>query len=297
MSDDDDYDEPTPAEHPHAVDFHDERAELQAPTRSLRRARLIRVAIAAALAATVFVVVLLSSGSGENPPPKPGSKRAISTEQTIGSLLAGIPESNNVLGKATAPITLRWFGDMECPFCKEYALGALPSIIEKWVRRGQLKIEYRSLETATREPKMFKSQEIAALAAGAQHKMWYFLETFYHEQGEEGSGYVTEKYLRGIARQISGLGLGLWVSDRHDPRFPAQLAEDVRLATIARLRSTPSFLISRAGYPVKRFVPGSLTNPAPFNKAIEYLLGARAPAIPRAVPAAASAEQMSKARV
>ena len=44
--------------------------------------------------------------------------------------------------------------------------------------------------------------------------MWNFIETFYHEQGEEDTGYVTEKYLQGLAQQVPGLNLAKWTSDR-----------------------------------------------------------------------------------
>jgi hypothetical protein len=43
-----------------------------------------------------------------------------------------------------------YFGDLECPFCKEFTLGALPSVIQKYVRLGRLRIEYRSLIRAVR---------------------------------------------------------------------------------------------------------------------------------------------------
>ena len=86
----------------------------------------------------------------------------------------------------------------------EFTLGALPFVINKWVRSGDLRIEYHSLETATREPETFKKQQVAALAAGKQNKTWYYIETFYHEQGEEDSGYVSENYLDGIAEQVPG---------------------------------------------------------------------------------------------
>jgi protein-disulfide isomerase len=271
---------------------HEHAPKLETLTRDMRRPRLVRLSIAVALAVAVFVAMLLAT-SGGVAPPKPGSERALSSEQTISALLAGIPEHSNVLGKPMAPVTLRWFGDMECPFCKEFALGALPKIIRKWVRGGQLKIEYSSLETATRQPAVFRSQEIAALAAGDQQKMWYFLETFYHEQGEENSGYVTEQYLRSIASQISGLNLKLWVDDRHDPQFLSELAADLKLATIARFRSTPSFLISSGASPAKRFHPRSLISPAPFNEAIEYLLRRRVTAVPNAIPARGSNPQAS----
>jgi hypothetical protein len=47
----------------------------------------------------------------------------------------------------------------------------------------KVRVEYRSLETATHDPEVFKLQQVAALAAGAQDRMWNFIETFYHEQG------------------------------------------------------------------------------------------------------------------
>ena len=120
-------------------------------------------------------------------------------------------------------MTLVYFGDLECPICKEFTLGALPSIIQKWVRTGKVKIEYRSLETATREPEVFKTQQIAALAAGKQNKMWHYLELFYHEQGEEDTGYVTESYLQGLAQQVPGLNLTKWTSDRNNPALANQV--------------------------------------------------------------------------
>jgi hypothetical protein len=117
----------------------------------------------------------------------------------------------------TAPVTLQYFGDLECPVCRAFTIGALPSVIGKWVRGGQLKVEYRSLETATREPEVFRSQQVAALAAGRQNRMWNFVETFYHEQGEEDTGYVTENFIQGIAKQVPGLNLTAWTSERGEP--------------------------------------------------------------------------------
>ena len=116
-------------------------------------------------------------------------------------------------------MTLQYFGDLECPICKKFTLGALPPLIQHWVREGKLRIEYRNLETATREPETFKTQQAAALAAGKQAKMWNFIETFYHEQGAEDSGYVTEQYLRGLAEQVPGLNMAKWTSERTKPEF------------------------------------------------------------------------------
>ena len=36
----------------------------------------------------------------------------------------------------------------------------------------------------------------------------------YNEQGAEGTNYVTESYLQGLAKQIPGLNFKKWMSDR-----------------------------------------------------------------------------------
>jgi hypothetical protein len=62
------------------------------------------------------------------------------------------------------------------PFCRDFTLEAPPSIISRWVRPGDLRIEYPALEEATREPEVLVAQQVAALAAGKQDKAWEFIE-------------------------------------------------------------------------------------------------------------------------
>jgi protein-disulfide isomerase len=190
-------------------------------------------------------------------------------DEEVGVLLAGISQSANALGSPTAPVTLEYFGDLECPFCKEFTLGVLPSIIERWVRTGNLRIEYHALQTATREPEVFIAQQVAALAAGKQDKAWDFIETFYREQREEGSGYVTDTFLHGIASQIPGLNLSQWTSDRSDAELANEIARDDQAAANAGLKGTPSFLVGRSAGPMTTFSPTDLTS---FDAAVEGLL-------------------------
>ena len=97
-------------------------------------------------------------------------------------------------------------------------IGALPTLIAGSVRTARCKIEYRALQTATREPEIFTTQQKAAYAAGAQKKTWHYIELFYNEQGEEDSGYVTEKYPSEPRPAGPGLNLAKWQSDRSNPQ-------------------------------------------------------------------------------
>jgi protein-disulfide isomerase len=240
-----------------------------------RRKRLIQLGSVAGVVVVIIVVIVAatSGGGGGTPIPKPGepvkkNQAVIKVEKEIG----GIPQKGNVLGSAKAPATLVYYGDLECPICKDFTLGALPTLIQKYVRAGKLRIEYRNLETATREPETFKTQQVAALAAGKQNKGWYYIELFYNQQGEEGSQYVTEQYLRTLAEQTPGLSLPAWTAARNDPQFTNTITSDAQAANAAGFTGTPSFQIGKTGGPVQKLEYSSLTDPSGFESAIDKLI-------------------------
>jgi len=164
-------------------------------------------------------------------------------QQEVAALLDGIPQEGSELGSARAPITLTVYGDVECPTVKLFVENYLPSIIKTWVRPGVVKLDYRSLETDTSDEEIFFSQEIAALAAARQDKMWNFLLTFAREQGEPRSSYVTDAFIADIAAQVPGLRSAEWHRDRSDALLSKRVALGVYSAHARGLRSTPSFLI------------------------------------------------------
>jgi protein-disulfide isomerase len=239
-----------------------------------RRKRLTQLGAVAAVVVVAIVIILIASGGGS------GGGGKVETGKNAGGLVSkveaevggGIPQNGNTVGAPAAPVTLQYFGDLQCPICKDFTLGALPTLLQKWVRAGKLRIEYRSLETATREPEEFKTQQVAALAAGKQNKMWQYIELFYNQQGEESSGYVTEKFLQGLAQQVPGLNLTQWTSDRGSATLNNQIAADAQAANNAGFTGTPSFLIGKTGGKMDKFEYASLTDPKSFNEAVEKVL-------------------------
>ncbi|MFI4978108.1 MAG: DsbA family protein [Solirubrobacterales bacterium] len=241
---------------------------------AVRRTRLMQLGIVVVVVVVVIVGILVATSSSSKKGIPTSQKETNQTVAEVSSLVGGIQQNGNVLGDPKAPVTLQYFGDLECPICKDFTLGALPSIIQQWVKTGKLKIEYRSLETATREPEVFKTQQVAALAAGKQSKLWDFVELFYHEQGEENTGYVTESYLQRLAQQVPGLNLTKWASDRSDTALAQQVTGDAEAASQNGFTGTPSFLIGKTGGAMKKLEYSSLTDPSSFNSAIEQLLKA-----------------------
>ncbi len=238
-----------------------------------RKTRLTQLGIIGAIVVVIVVVIVVAAGGGSKSGLPTSKHEENSTVAEVSKLVGGIPQSGNALGSPTAPVTLKYFGDLECPICKEFTLGALPPVIDKLVRTGKLRIEYHSLETATREPEVFKDQQVAAYAAGKQNKAWNYLETFYHEQGEEDSGYVTEQYLDGIASQVPGLDIAKWHEDRGDPNLANEVETDKQAANNEGFTGTPSFLIGRTGGTMQKLsYTGSPAEPAFVEEAVEKLL-------------------------
>ncbi len=174
-------------------------------------------------------------------------------EGEVTALLAGIPQEGQTLGAHTAPVTLQLYAELEDYSSDGWFLTYLPAIIRKFVRTNLLKIEYRAFKTNTIGSETFVKQQAAALAAGAQNKLWNYAYTFYYEQGKEYSPYVTESYLASIARQVSALNIEQWDVDRNaDPRIEQVVEEDQQGRTDG-IHVTPAYRIGPTGGALKNF--------------------------------------------
>src|SRR6187200_2248283 len=105
-----------------------------------RRQRLLQIAAAAvflAVAAVLVLIVVNSSGSGS------GGDTKLEGVAVVNKSLAGYPQEGSVIGDLAAPVDMVEYGDLQCPVCKHYAEEILPPIIEKQVKQGIVKIDFR----------------------------------------------------------------------------------------------------------------------------------------------------------
>ena len=214
-----------------------------AAARRKRRMTLLGIGVAVA-AVIVVVAIVVSSGSTKSHPKTSDVSANRATIDNVNQELAGIPQAGMRLGKPTAPVKMTYYGDLECPVCQSFTLGALQNLIAKDVRSGKLQIDYKSLETATQDPSVFQQQQVAAYAAGKQNRGWHFIELFYNEQGQEGTGYVNEAYLQGLARQTPGLNFAKWKADRANSALGNQVGTDASAARIVGANATPTLVIT-----------------------------------------------------
>jgi protein-disulfide isomerase len=209
-----------------------EQAEAAAAT---RRTRTWRLLAATGLAVVVAGAAAIASSSGGDP-----GTPAAPPERTA-SLFAGIEEHDGVLGDPKAPVTLTEYVDLQCPVCAAAARETLPTLVRDYVRTGKVKLEARTLHFIGPD-----SERAARVAAGAerQGKLWPFLEAFYSAQGQENSGYVTDDFLRSVARAAGvDATAALEFADTASAQEPLNRANSD--AQALRIEATPTFALAR----------------------------------------------------
>jgi protein-disulfide isomerase len=208
-----------------------------------RRRRALQLAAGAGfLVVIVVVVVVIVAGSGSG---KGGDPTQIVEAGAVDALLANSPQQSLTLGQADAPVHLFEYGDLQCPWCKEFSENEIPAVIKGPVDAGKAKITFRNLLIIGPDS---LPAGAAAIAAGAQGRGWNYIETFYRNQGEENSGYVTEDFLEAVARAAGVKDMATWNKRRKSKAVREKATKTTESAEDKLgFHATPSFAIEGPG--------------------------------------------------
>jgi protein-disulfide isomerase len=151
--------------------------EARDPAAAQRRRRVWRVCGTTALAIVVVAVaVAISSGGGRA---NAASGGRLSGAAFSAKLFAGVPHHGTVLGRLDAPVRLIEFADLQCPYCDQYAVQALPTLVRDYVRTGKVRMQFENLSF------MGPGSVVAGRAAAAaaqQNRLWNFVDLMYLNQ-------------------------------------------------------------------------------------------------------------------
>jgi protein-disulfide isomerase len=200
----------------------------------------IAAATAAALAIAVVIGILSTRGGDEDL--TAGSTLPEGAEAT--ALFKGIPQQVDTLGQADAPVTLVEYVDMQCPFCRDFEVDAFPTIVEKYVRPGTVKVELRGLTFIGPDSERGLR---SVLAAGQQNHAFEQMQLLFSNQGAENSGWLSQDLVEAAARSIPGVDPGQLVDDMDSGAVSDLLEEHAADAAGRGIDSTPTILVGRTG--------------------------------------------------
>lgn len=231
-----------------------------------RRLRLL-AGVGAGAVVVVVALVLLGGGPGKDSPKGLGGSDSVAGAADANKLLTGIPQKGAVLGKPGAPVTMVEYVDLQCPFCRDFSVNTLPTLIRDYVRTGKLRIEQRTLRFIGDDSGTAAGW---AAAAAQDNRLFQFSEVFFRNQGEENTGYVTSEFLTKIARAAE-LDPAKAETFAQGHRAEDFVVAGERQAQALGVESTPSFALGKTGSTLQKLNNSSLDVGA-FTGPIDKLL-------------------------
>ena len=223
--------------------------------------------IVALLIVAAFAAFKLTSGSDTKPPP---AGVALPGAADVERLLKGVPQSGNVLGSPTAPVTLVEYVDLQCPYCQQFETQVMPNVIDRYVKTDKLKVEIRVLAFIGADSQTGQS---AAIAAGNQGKEFNFTQLLYANQSGENTGWLSEDMVAAAAGSIPGLDVDKLQSDRSSSAVDAAAKRYVTQATADGVTGTPTLLVGQTGSTLKKVSLQSPTDEQTLTDALDAALG------------------------
>jgi protein-disulfide isomerase len=156
----------------------------------------IGLAIVIAIALAVVLAIVFAGGSSGDSTPT-GS--TLPDSDAIAQQLGGIPQQGNVLGKASAPVTMVEYIDLQCPVCRQFETEVMPTLIQRYVRTGKVRVEARPIAFIGSDSERGRN---AMIAAEPQNKAFNFSQILYFNQGAENSGWLDDSMIASAAVSV-----------------------------------------------------------------------------------------------
>jgi protein-disulfide isomerase len=206
--------------------------------------RGLQLALVTVLATVVVVIAVVVSGGGgdDETPVTPAATAGSTPAEDVAALYDGIPQKGMRLGRAD--VTLVEIADLQCPFCAQYSVTVMPTIVEDYVRTGKIAYELRLRSFLGRDSVRAAG---AAAEAANENKMFQFADLFYRNQGPENSDYADADFMREIAGQVDGLDVEAVVSAADDPLSYPAVERNEMFAREIGSTGTPDFYLRRNG--------------------------------------------------
>jgi protein-disulfide isomerase len=160
------------------------------------------------------------------------------------NLFKGIPQNGLTLGSPNAPATLTEYIDLQCPVCQEFESTQLPTLVQKYVRNGQLSIKMQPW--SIRGPDSNTGQA-ATIAASLQNKAFPFAQMLYFNQGQENTGWLNQNMVQSAASSVDGLKPSQVATDSGSSKTKSIVNSVDSTAATQGFNATPTLLLNHRG--------------------------------------------------
>jgi protein-disulfide isomerase len=181
--------------------------------------------------------------------PKIGSSSsavALDGAPDANNLFKGIPQQGLVLGNPSAPVEMEMFIDVQCPFCQDYEVNNLPTVVQDNIKSGKVQLHLRPWAFIGGAGSQSFSGRLGLIAASFQNKGFEYAKVLYDNQGTEDTGWLTGRQMAIIAASVNGLNLHKWQKAVNGSAVNTIASGVDDLAKKANVQGTPTVLVGCA---------------------------------------------------
>jgi protein-disulfide isomerase len=207
--------------------------------------------IAGLVAAVALVFVLGGNGSGSSST----TATTLPDADVIAQQFAGIPQHGNVLGKPSAPATMVEYIDLQCPVCRAFETDVMPTVFQRYVRTGKLKVVARPVAIIGSGVDSQRGR-LGMIAAEQQNRAFNFAQILYFNQGPEDGGWLDDAMVASAAKSIRGVNVQELVATTKTSAVADRAKTYDSQAQADGLSGTPTVLIGKSGGKLTVVAPG-----------------------------------------
>jgi protein-disulfide isomerase len=182
-----------------------------------------------------------------------GSSSTGSSSIALNAPAAPIPASvvrdGRTLGSPTANVVLETWEDFQCPACGSFTRDIEPTLIERYVVPGKIRLTFHDFAFLGPESSAAAS---AARCAGAQGKFWEYHDWVFANQNGENKGSFSRERLAAIAERV-GLDRTAWEACYDSGSESAAVSAETETGRTAGVASTPTLMLNGQIVPLASF--------------------------------------------
>lgn len=105
------------------------------------------------------------------------------------------------IGNPNAPVTMAYWYDYQCPFCKRNEQEVMPQIVKEYVDTGKVKIVFKDFQFLGADSQTL-GQYSHAVWATAPTKFYQWHKAIFDNSGTENTGWATQEKILSITKTV-----------------------------------------------------------------------------------------------
>ena len=153
------------------------------------------------------------------------------------------------IGNPNAPVTIAYWSDYQCPFCKQFETGTMQDILKNYVDNNKVKIVFKDFQFLGPDS---GTEALFARAIWNLYPDKYFAwrEAVFAKQDNENSGFGDQASVLALTKTISGIDASKVTAaiDSNKDAYQKAIDADRAEGTKVGINGTPAFVIGKQAF-------------------------------------------------